>query len=226
MQFLLASYPRSGNTFFRVILSHRYGVNVHTDRPPPAEWGRIGLATGTGAGTPLFYKTHSLPTAGDPRPAVYIVRDGRDALVSYAHFTLTYGQQLAPAKVTPAKFRDTLRDLILETGSSYGTWSQNVEAWVARPKTAVIRYEDLVANPAAVADQALTSLGLTLVPITDHIPPFDELQGVDRKFFRRGVIGAWRDEFPPELLDLFWTQNGPTMLRHGYFHHEAANQAA
>src|SRR5437879_528140 len=102
MQFLLASYPRSGNTFFRVILSHRYGLTVHTDRPPPAEWGKIGLVAG--AGEPLFYKTHGLPEAGDTRPAVYIVRDGRDALVSYAHFTLAYAQQPEAAEITPAKF--------------------------------------------------------------------------------------------------------------------------
>jgi hypothetical protein len=224
MQFLLASYPRSGNTFFRVILSHRYGLTVHTDRPPPAEWGKIGLAAADGTG-PLFHKTHSLPAADDPRPAVYIVRDGRDALVSYAHFTLAYGQPAGPAEVTPAQFRDTLRNLILETGSRYGTWAQNVDAWAARPNTAVVRYEDLVADPAGVADRALADIRLAREPVADHIPAFDELKEVDGKFFRRGVTGGWRDEFPPELLDLFWAHNGTAMLRHGYPHHRTARAA-
>src|SRR5262245_41654343 len=97
MQLLLASYPRSGNTFFPVILSHRYRLAVRTGRPAPAGWAKVGLSgPGAGGTEPLFYKTHGLPEPGGPRPAVYLVRDGRDALVSYAHFTLAYGQQLGP----------------------------------------------------------------------------------------------------------------------------------
>jgi hypothetical protein len=221
MQFLLASYPRSGNTFFRVVLSHRYGLAVHTDRPPPAEWGKIGLAPAAGTG-PLFYKTHSLPNPDDRRPAVYLVRDGRDALVSYAHFTLAYGQAAGPA--TPERFRAALRDLILEANSAYGTWAQNADAWAARPATAVVRYEDLVADPCGQADRAAAAIGLDARPVSDHIPAFGELKEADGTFFRRGVAGGWRDEFPPDLLDLFWQKNGPTMLRHGYPHH--ASKAA
>lgn len=224
MQFLLASYPRSGNTFFRVVLSHRYGLAVHTDRPPPAGWGKIGLAPAAGGG-PLFYKTHSLPEAGDRRPAIYLVRDGRDALVSYAHFTLAYGPQVDPAAVTSGMFAAALRNHILETHSAYGTWAQNVAAWTRRPHTAVVRYEDLAADPCGVADRALAVVGLRPTPVSDHIPAFGELKEADGTFFRRGVTGGWRDEFPPDLLDLFWQKNGPAMLLHGYPHHAAKTAA-
>ena len=37
-----------------------------------------------------FVKTHELPREGDRRPAVYLLRDGRDALVSFAWFVLAY----------------------------------------------------------------------------------------------------------------------------------------
>ena len=79
----LASFPRSGNTFFRIILYEVYGIessafhrdpnrklNLHYDRYP-------------------VVKTHLLPNQLIPDdsniPAVYLVRDGRDALVSMAH---------------------------------------------------------------------------------------------------------------------------------------------
>jgi hypothetical protein len=220
MRVWLASYPRSGNTFFRVILSDRYGVPSVTAREMPESWEKLWRVDAkrrpsADPNAPEFVKTHALP-GGDADPAVYIVRDGRDSLVSYAHFTLAFGREPAAEPPTPELFRATLRDLILETRSAYGSWSANVDAWTARPNTAVVRYEDLLADPPGVADRALASLGLRLPPVSDAIASFDELRQVDPKFFRRGVRGGHRDEFPADLLDLFWARNEATMTRLGY----------
>jgi hypothetical protein len=220
MRVWLASYPRSGNTFFRIILSDRYGVPSVTAREMPESWEKLWRADAkrrpsTDPNAPEFVKTHELPGA-DGDPAIYIVRDGRDALVSYAHFTLAFNREPAAGPVTPELFRQTLRNLVLESRSAFGSWSLNVDAWTARPNTAVVRYEDLLADPIGVADGALAALGLRLRPVSDAITPFDELRQVDPKFFRRGAQGAHRDEFPADLLDLFWTHNEATMTRLGY----------
>ena len=45
-----------------------------------------------------------------------------------------------------------------------------------------------------------------------HIPNWPE----DGKFMRRGIIGAYKDEMPPEVLDMFMSKAGPTLKRLGY----------
>jgi hypothetical protein len=220
MRVWLASYPRSGNTFFRIILGYQYGLPSADRKAMPPRWEKLWQVDAAhqpspDPAAPQFVKTHTLP-GGDTDPAVYIVRDGRDSLVSHTHFALTCKGGMAPESVTPGLFRETLRDLILQKHPTRGTWASNVDAWTARPNTAVVRYEDLVADPSGVTRRALDSLGLRLAPVADAIPSFEELQAVDPKFFRRGVRGAHRDEFPADLLDLFWEHNGAAMTRVGY----------
>lgn len=227
MNVWLASYPRSGNTFFRIILSECYGLpSTDADALPPENWGRLrridpSLRSGIDPGAPRFTKTHNLP-GPDLEPAIYIVRDGRDALVSYVHFVLSFVKS-ADADTSPARraedldtFRTTLRDLLLEERSPYGTWSQNVNAWLARPHTAVVRYEDLVRNPVRTVERAFDDLGLKLPQVGDSLPSFEELRALDPRFFRRGAVGENRKEFPDDLLEIFWARNGETMRRMGY----------
>lgn len=224
MDVWLASYPRSGNTFFRIILSECYGLpSTDMDALPPEEWGRLrrmdpSLRPGTDPAAPCFIKTHNLPGL-DRNPAIYIVRDGRDALVSYAHFVLAFVKIAgAPSQTAddPNLFRTTLSDLLREERSPYGTWSQNVSAWQARPYTAVVRYEDLVQDPLRAAQRALDDLELPLRPIGRDLPSFSELQALDPRFFRSGNVGDNRKEFPADLLEAFWAKNGTTMRSLGY----------
>ena len=141
MRVWLASYPRSGNTFFRIILSECYGLtSTDADALPPECWGHLrrmdpSLRPKVDPAAPHFIKTHNLP-GPDHDPGIYIVRDGRDALVSYAHFVLAFVKAAnapAPADDAPDPFRTALSDLLREERSPYGTWSQNVSAWLARP---------------------------------------------------------------------------------------------
>src|SRR5690348_17690471 len=94
----LASYPRSGNTFYRILLNHLFGVSTQSVYNDPLFEERPELSELVGhahndrslhelASSPraYFVKTHELPNC-DTYPAIYLVRDGRDALVSYAHY--------------------------------------------------------------------------------------------------------------------------------------------
>jgi hypothetical protein len=88
-----------------------------------------------------FVKTHEMPGA-DEHPAICLVRDGRDALVSYAQFLLDT-EQKAPKEQRSHLFARTLHDLIA-TNRGFGGWSANVLAWTARKApTVFLRYEDL-----------------------------------------------------------------------------------
>jgi Sulfotransferase domain len=229
MRVWLASYPRSGNTFFRIILSYRYGLPSDGHVTPRESWKDlrridVRICPLADPDAPQFVKTHELP-GSDSDPAIYLVRDGRDALVSYAHFSLVRHQGLAPGAITPELFQKTLRDLILEQRSDYGTWSRNVDTWTVRPNTVVIKYENLIADPLGTAERALASLGIPLQPVSDNIPTFDELRAIDSSFFRRGTPGGHRDDLPPALRYLFWEHNAATMTRLGYGRNTARKAA-
>lgn len=234
MEFWLASYPRSGNTYFRILLRNRYGIPSY-DQECPGDQETATLRNTKYARAnyrdpepkPVTgLKTHKPPEPGDTRPAVYIVRDGRDALVSYAHFAMSFVYKNDPTSVTPEVIRNTIRDMILEPNSLYKRWGENVEAWAARKNTTVFLFEDLIANPARVADRAMAALGVKLPLLSEEIPTFTELKSVDPGFFRKGQKGEWHEVFTPELYDLFWQHNGKTMLRFGYSHLPPLRKAA
>ena len=76
----LASFPRSGNTFFRNILFEVYGLpsaDYHPHKKP------IDFTAFPVIKTHILPK--HLPTHFQQKKSVYLVRDGRDALVSMAH---------------------------------------------------------------------------------------------------------------------------------------------
>ena len=97
----LASYPRSGNTLLRIVLNRCFGVSSQSiyadvEFPDPAVRGEVGheaigddpkgfLAAARRSGRSLYVKTHELPSP-DRHPAIYVLRDGRSAVVSHAHY--------------------------------------------------------------------------------------------------------------------------------------------
>jgi hypothetical protein len=215
----LASFPRSGNTFFRIVLYEVYGIESSEFK--------------VGRRNPNYYKypvvkTHLLPHQLVPKdpdiPAVYIVRDGRDALVSIAHHRKDI---IEPG----TNFRDNLRDAIMAArGSFFGGWSRNVTEWLKRASI-VIRFEDLISNPVECVERIRPLIDLP-EPRVDKVPTFEDLRkktfryGSKRKnllaeekrekFFRRGKVGSWKDEMPDELHELFWELHGDMMERLGY----------
>ena len=229
----LASYPRSGNTFLRLVLHRLYDVptySVYEDDDPVAQ--RVGPTIVGYRPKPAdrklmadgpevhFVKTHKRRKA-DGYPAIYLVRDGRDSVVSAAKLRAT--TESAPGE-GKSRFERLLREEITRSyiagQPSSGSWGGNVLSWLdgAAP-LAVLRFEDLVADPCGAAALAVSSLMPDLVPAANvSIPSFNELHGIDPDFFRRGVVGSHRDEMPDELRELFWAQseNAVAMRRLGY----------
>ncbi|REK26339.1 MAG: hypothetical protein DWQ42_09635 [Planctomycetota bacterium] len=216
----LASYPRSGNGFAREVLEGVYGVRSYTiyDDGTPSSLAarRQTVAEVAAEDEHCFVKTHDRP-GDDDYPTLYLVRDGRDSLVSYAWFHLTVDRQLDRAAISPKLFRQTLRNLITEKRSPFATWSTHVDAWLGRPRTAMVRFEQLIEAPQATLTEAVAQLKLPLEPIAEaRVPTFAELHRQEPHKYRRGHVGSWRDEFPVELLDLFWQEHGNMMQLLGY----------
>lgn len=226
----LASYPRSGNTFFRILLHRLFGLQTHSvysvadeTECVPEDTGRLmDLVGQTEAQCNVarlqadsgmnFVKTHELPN-GDKSPAIVLIRDGRDAVVSYTYFALKTQQGIE----RPGRdlFEATLKQIII--GDHFGGWSRNVNAWINRVgRHRAIRYEDLIEDPVNIAVAALQRLGVNGGIGAVAPPSFRELHAAVPWFFRKGKVGSWRQEMPPDLQKLFLERHGDTLLRHGY----------
>ncbi|MGB3547351.1 MAG: glycosyltransferase [Saprospiraceae bacterium] len=218
----LASFPRSGNTFFRNVLFEVYGVSSstyhqHTNRKLDADFSDYEVV-----------KTHLLPAdlPADLRdlPAVYIIRDGRDALVSIAHHRKDI---VAPG----TDYYNNLVDAILaQRGSFFGGWSKNVQQWTDRAAI-VIRFEDLIADPIREVEKLRAIMPLPQ-PDLEKLPTFKDMKfGRPRygggkgkhfktsraeKHFRKGRVGGWQDEMSPILARLAWSRYGADLAAWGY----------
>jgi hypothetical protein len=133
----IASFPRSGNTFLRILLHRIYGVGTSTIYDFDGVADRVGaglvgavdrpasLAAPREADAVHFVKTHRCRDAdvADEDRAICLVRDGRDAVVSWARMD---------SEADPARYEAELRARILNE-SSTGTWGANVLSWLEPP---------------------------------------------------------------------------------------------
>jgi hypothetical protein len=213
----IASFPRSGNTFLRIMLNRLYGVRTSVvydfdgvaDRLGPSLVG-FEERPGTYAAMRESPQVHLVKTHR-PRDelvmnrdkAICLVRDGRDSLVSWARQRTEDGTRA---------YADELRDLIyLSASRGAGQWGLNVLSWLQpeHPGRVVLTYKELTCNPGAAARRVTDALGLGLEPAaTATVPSFAELHQIDGQFFRRGFTGTYRDELPEDLHQAFWAQPG------------------
>jgi hypothetical protein len=223
----LASYPRSGNTYFRVILNRVFGIGAYTLYPDgalpqtgaeKAYIGRLDMVWPFEQMArdiePYVVKTHELP-GDDDSPAMYVLRDGRDALVSYAWYILDhFGSSERPS---PSQYEQLLEQLIV-SDEHFGGWSEHVSAWLHRPNTVWMKFETLLKEPRSTVAYALEQIGFQPPHVLgeDELPTFARLNELNPRLFRRGVTGGWQDDMPPHLHELFWDRHGSTMELVGY----------
>jgi hypothetical protein len=220
----ISSYPRSGNTFLRMLLHRIYAVTSSviydidgvTERLGP---DLVGYADRPGSlpamrasDRPYFVKTHRRHDADvDPDDRVIcLVRDGRDATVSWA-------RQICEQ---PGRDFRTEIDRLIRMDKPAGTsgWGTTVLSWLrVEQRRVLLTYEDLVAAPEASVGQVVEGLGLRPNPDAS-VPSFADLRDRDPQFFRRGISGTHRDELPEDLHRLFWSipSNAEAMALLGY----------
>jgi Sulfotransferase domain len=214
----LASYPRSGNTLLRLILKHCYGLASQSlyqdqDFADPHLRDAVGhedvggnarqfVARARRAGRSLFVKTHE-PPPPDQHPAIYVVRDGRSAVVSHTH----YLRDVLHREVS-------LADVI--EGKTGVSWSQHVRSWTLplRMNTLVLRYEDLATAKRDTLDAISAFIGHPLQ--RDFDLSFDRLHALHPTFFRRGSNEANIAEMDAACRLLFDHHHGDLLRAMGY----------
>ena len=198
----IASFPRSGNTYVRNILYEVYGLSsgeYHREEDHPLEKNYFEHP---------FVKTHLLPHQLEPADpsikSIYLVRDGRDAIVSIAH-------QRTDIVAPGSDFYENLKAAIFaEKDTFFGGWSHNVATWLDRADL-IIRYEDLLLDPIRVIERIRKIVELP-EPDPSKIPSFEKLKDgkaaygarkswgysedesikLADKAFRKGISGNWK----------------------------------
>jgi Sulfotransferase domain len=217
MKVWLASYPRSGNTFLRIVLNNVFGLrSASLYKGETAVFNEIADAASvighdeknSGDAQDVdepeglrLVKTHGKPT--DDSQSIYIVRDGRTTLVSYYHYYKSYVDE-------QTRFEDVI------TGKHWpGSWSEHFDAWnpSKRERTLLVRYEDLRDRN----DETCQKIGnfLQKQPLRKFDIAFSELQTLNPKFFRTSNDAKSLEEIEP-FLNLFMEYHGAAMQELGY----------
>jgi hypothetical protein len=208
----IASFPRSGNTFFRNVLYHVYGLDSSEN-----EFDRI-------------IKTHELPFkvdsySGKKDKVIYLVRDGRDSICSMAY----------QRKNIIARDSDRNQNMkeatIAEKASFFGGWNLNCRFWFAE-NPIIVRFEDLIQDPRHEFEKLEPILSLPK-PDWSNLPTFEKQKKGENRFgtegaedeisenfsdffFRKGKIGNWKEELPEYLQEIFWNDSQDVMEALGY----------
>ena len=198
-------------------------------------------------GDPLMIKTHCSNSVVDRCPlippqvtagAIYIVRDPRDVVVSWAeHLAYTID-------TTIEKLMDRTFSIKSDIGLMHilSDWTTHVKSWMDETafRVGIIKYEDLVDNPAAKFRGILDYLGITIeedrLQRALEATSFKSLQKqetengfIERRhqeqFFKRGTYGGWKDVLSNAQVRQIEAACGEMMTRLGYecsaitFHH-------
>jgi hypothetical protein len=219
---IICGFPRSGHTWFQnLVAGVVFGMDPELahdsliqDLVPDVHYKRFYKRYGPTA----YFKSHALPQK-EYRRVVYLLRDGRDVMVSYYQFLSALQERVDFVKLVQTE-----------------RWHEHVERWHANPHGAdvlVVRYEDLQASPVeqlrrfcafaalqrddAYLERIASQAVFAKAQAKERTQGWDnQAWPRDQPFIRRGKVGSWRDEMPPAVLDAFLKIAGPTLQRFGY----------
>ena len=192
------------------------------------------------AKTLVFAKTHSAlrriggtptitpaATAG----AIYILRNPLDVTLSYSdHYGLSHAQTveaMASDSLTTVGRADRAPEYL-------GSWSEHVRGWTTAPglKRLTLRYEDLAADAAEGLRRMLNFLrhpvdedriaravahsSFETLSSQEALTGFAERSKNQKRFFRAGRSGQWRDVLAPDLVAAIVGAHGQVMADFGY----------
>lgn len=178
-----------------------------------------------------------------PYPTIYIVRDGRDVLVSWMFHLLTHGSQNADDAFLrhQADFARSPRSFVDEPSKALSLvdWTRiGIKKWCERVRADhdlilkrhdqggdapvfLIRYEDLHADTDHWRRKMYAFLGVDSDAASPVSQESNTAAGFNRgeqpdSFYRSGQIGDWKKYFTPLTSELFKEECGDLLVRLGY----------
>jgi len=214
----VASYPRSGSSLLRQILSASLGYDSYTEAgarvAPLGTYSKVideplddFRVRASERDEVVFVKTHDAPP--DDSPALYVVRDGRLALTSFARYEEAFSPE--------SRFR-SLHALILGF-HHYGGWTEHYRAWHDRSSSAPIltlEYSDLFDASTETLGKIASFIGHTgeIQPWVNPIGPLRAEQPTIVGEGRR--LWAGDPVWDPTSDAMFWQLHGALMGELGF----------
>ena len=158
-------------------------------------------------------------------PIIYLVRDGRDSLISYYYQCVkNCGYTESFDSFLDRYFQRKLinyRELYLH--HVMGDWGENVKSYLDSPNTLVVRYEDLKEDTSSKLNDILRFLRYEEIISSDLINEV-VFQHKKKLLLRkpyphgaRGIVGGWRIVFTAKQAELFWSRHGDLLSALGYY---------
>lgn len=245
----VVGYPKSGNTWLCFLMAYClnaeyddldapgiHPTNEYQRRYVKGGFARVSYQDRLGK----ILKTHrqDLKEISAKDTVVYLVRDGRDVMVSYYFFKNTYfnPRNLPWLKRLLLPIRRLLSSDIQTRTQQQGfssflqqhvdEWVTHISTWLKRQPTAIVRYEDLKTDPATTLQRLFAKLDVKVAPeiIEQALSIFDFKQlsqrqegEEDRKsFFRKGIVGDWQNHFSETDIQFFERKAEKIMQQLGY----------
>ena len=238
----IVGYPKSGNTWFCYLLAYCLNCEyddyddpgVHPRSPYERKYVKGGLQHKSWQHhVGRVFKTHKKYIRCEAKePLIYLVRDGRDVIVSYFYYLKKFFPDAFLRTVNRSGWRQILR--LFSQQNDFRTfmkrftreWVSHVDYWLNRNPDVLVRYEDLKSDPLATLRTVFTALQIEvpdqIIQEAVEIFSFRKMSGRKEEeenkssFYRKGIIGDWRNHFSPDDKDYFSKKAFIVMSRLGY----------
>ena len=226
----LGSYPRSGSTWLRFLLSE-----ILTGQSP--EFSRtnqlipdVGKHSGAVALLPKngrLIKTHE-SYRPEYKKAVYLVRDARDVVSSEYAYQTSLGW-------FKGGFDDYVKCFVRGTVDGYGSWQDHVSSWVNSPlarggNLLVLRFEDLrrdtVETLSEICDFMAVEIERDVIKRAIDNNSLEKMREKEKRnpqrasregrFVRSGLVEGWRGKLSEEQIQMIERYAGEALSRLGY----------
>lgn len=160
----------------------------------------------------IIKKTHDVNDINHSDPVIWLVREGRDAMVSYWKFH----ENEENCKIDPIDFWKTRKGP--SNNGVLAMWHDFNNAVVKKLRSTnhlMLRYEDLVSSPTDSLSKVARLLSTTIDKSRLKLVSFDNLHAVNSVFYRKGTVGSATDA-GPAALSWLTSHMRPELVKLGY----------
>lgn len=236
----IVSYFRSGSTWSRFLLGNLIHQDeavtfTNMDRLVPIIYNHPDRVLRR---LPRVLKSHECFDPRYPR-VIYIVRDPRDVAVSFYFYNIKVG--VIPDGYSMDDFvNQWIAAKVVDYADRVGCWQDHVLSWLrlrqGKPGFVLVRYEDLLADPAKTLAELAPLVGIDPTPerieravrlsSVSHMQALEKQQSQewiatkgtrqDIPFVREAKAGGWRKKLSPLAVKMIEDAWGPTIKELGY----------